>query len=218
MEENIKRLTVAEYAAAAGISTQAVYKQIKKRSLKVVKEGKQNYIVVTNQLPTAENESCQPFTNHEEIIKNAFNAYVDSYPTEKTFDDFVEEVTNQCNPGYQPMQPKYATDATEVTNQNAEILQTLKDTIALQNKHMEAYAAQIEMLQSMIQEKDRQISELNERLKEQNKSMSEALTVTDQQQKLQLLAVNKIKELEAQNEADQEAQPETVRHWWQFWK
>jgi hypothetical protein len=242
--ENNKFLTVSEYAAMSGVSVQAVYKRINKGSLKSIKQGNITYIdtegssaeaikpIKTEIKPEGLN-GLNRFNEHEEdpeIIEKAFSAWVDEGPENITFDDFLLKfkeglndstpILNQLNPGlnkplnqFKPqLNPEERQQKEGQDSQSAETLQILKDTIDILKQQNETQAAQLETFREQLKEKDRQISELNERLKE-------SLSLTDQQQHLQAATEGRLQALEKQTE-DQETQPqpETIRHWWQFWK
>ena len=172
-----------------------------------------------------------------EIIEKAFSAWVDEGPENITFDDFLLKfkeslndstlILNQLNPELnQPLNqfkpqlnPEERQQKEDQDSQSAETLQILKDTIDILKQQNETQAAQLEAFREQLKEKDRQISDLNELLRESNARITDALTLTDQQQKLSLFAENRLQALEKQTE-DQETQPqpETVRHWWEIWK
>ena len=94
---------------------------------------------------------------------------------------------------------------------NESSCETSNETIIMLQKTISLLENQAETLQQQLALKDKQIEELNERLKESH-------ILIDQQQKLQVVSESRLELLEDKvADPEQEEEPRK-KHWWQFGK
>ena len=155
---NEELMTIKDFAAAAGISHQTVYKQMKKR-LKA-------YVVTVE--------------NRKYIKKSALDLYA-THATQVAQPMQPEKVSKNnvsSNTVAQPLQPDATENATSFATQKQ-----LENQIEALQERLKAAEADKEFMRDQLQMKDRQIESLNENLK-----IAQQLAAADKQKLLALEA------------------------------
>lgn len=172
---DVEYLSIADFAEKAGVSKQAIYKQISNDNSQItpyiLKDGKKTVIKISalNELYGVEIDFSNNSTQKSSLLNPDFN------PT-------VEEKSTQVNPESQPFNPVSTPEFQPISTDYIEFLKT-------QVSELKAEKAEIEhRLNSIIQEKDSIIKEQSAQLAELAQQVAQiadkALITTSQQQYL----------------------------------
>jgi len=180
-------MTVSEYARYVGISTQAVYKQLKTNKLKSVMVGNSKFIDVTGMNVTRDKEVDNEIDNQNEAD--------DNQGWQET-----TKVGNQHEGGFAQSEREFyevfgdiplpGEKTGEDSSQDA--------TIKALEKTIDVLTAQVDMLNNQLQVKDEQIRQLSQQLDRVHNLM-------DQEQKLHITTLNRFELLEkktSENESE----------------
>lgn len=182
-------LSIADFASRAGVSKQAIYKQIRNENSQIapylLQDGKRTFIKVDalNALYRVENSdstfSTPEFNLSKPIFNPIVNPRVENQPENSTLDG------NFSTPKVNPSKPIFNPDSTP---EATEYIEFLKSELA---EAKAANAATEKRLGAIIAEKDGIIKEQSAQLAELTKQVAQiadkALTATSQQQYLTAL-------------------------------
>ena len=211
---DVEYLTIAEFADRAGVSKQAIYKQVNNENSQIapflLRDGKKTYIKVSalselykvDTLGLTQTEEKQPFSTKQEQVE-----------VEKT-----TEQTTQSNPKKQPDNPNstqfnqpISTDYIEFLKKQIEELKADRDAVE------QRLSATIQEKDNIIKEQSAQLSSLAQQVAQ---IADKALIATSQQQYLTAMEKGERADTVAiETQQVEEEKPEKRRKgllWWLF--
>ena len=202
-------LTVKEFAAAAEISQQAVYKQLNGRL--------KNYVVLKGNQKLISSEAIKQYYSPEDSTTDSTNSTNDSQVEQPDRDGLSADSVPDIQPKVEEVENEDSTQKPEEKKQKEleEKIVFLQDQI---RKILENEQEEKNFLRDQILQKDKQIESLNENLK-----MAQQLAAADKKKLLELEEKQKEEKIVDTNDLDPvEADPPAAevkeepkrKHWW----